>query len=227
MQPYFLPYIGYWQLLNTVDKFVVYDNIEYTKKGWINRNRFLQNGQEQLFTIPISKGSDTLDICERTISSDFNRAQLISKFENAYRKAPNFKGAFPVIKAIINNKTHDLFDYLFASIQNTALYIGIDTSKLLISSELDIDHALKAEDKVLAICHSLGAQEYINPIGGLSMYDKARFSKHNIELKFIQSQLVEYQQLNTTFTPWLSIVDIMMCNESSAIKKMLDSFTFQ
>ena len=53
MQPYFLPYIGYWQLLSAVDQFVVYDNIKYTKKGWINRNRFLRDGTDAVFTIPL------------------------------------------------------------------------------------------------------------------------------------------------------------------------------
>ena len=101
MQPYFLPYIGYWQLLSAVDVFVVYDNIKYTKKGWINRNRFLVNGQPKLFTIPLRKDSDMLDVDRRSLANDFRRDKLIHQLESSYHKAPFFQELFPVIAEII------------------------------------------------------------------------------------------------------------------------------
>ena len=90
MQPYFLPYIGYFQLIAAVDQFIVYDNIKYTKKGWINRNRLLQNGTDTVFSIPLSKDSDALDIRERQIAADFRRDKLLKQIAEAYRKAPYF-----------------------------------------------------------------------------------------------------------------------------------------
>src|SRR5205809_1520347 len=101
MQPYFLPYIGYWQLLAAVDRFVGYDNIQYAKKGWINRNRFLRNGADAFFTVPLKKGSDFLDIAERSIADDFDPATLLNPLAAAYRKAPCFAEVFPLIERIV------------------------------------------------------------------------------------------------------------------------------
>ena len=117
MQPYFLPYIGYWQLLAAVDRFVVYDNIQYTKKGWINRNRFLRNGQRSLFTVPLSKGSDLLDVSERFLADDFRRDKLLGKLEGAYRKAPYFRETLPLIAGIIKAEQRNLFDYIVNSLR--------------------------------------------------------------------------------------------------------------
>ncbi|AVC45854.1 wbqC-like family protein (plasmid) [Rhizobium leguminosarum bv. viciae] len=85
MQPYFFPYIGYFQLIHAVDKFVVYDNIKYTKKGWINRNRILRNGEDYTFSLPIKAASDSLDICDRTLSTEFDRNKLVNQIQGAYR----------------------------------------------------------------------------------------------------------------------------------------------
>ena len=83
MQPYFLPYVGYWQLLAAVDEFIVYDNIKYTKKGWINRNRMLRNGEDVMFSLPLQGASDSLDIVERELSDSFDREKLLSQFSGA------------------------------------------------------------------------------------------------------------------------------------------------
>src|SRR4051812_11262886 len=116
MQPYFMPYIGYWQLLAMVDTFVVYDNVQYTKKGWINRNRFLRDGQDILFTIPLKKGSDFLDVRQRTVADDFDPDKLSNQLAASYRKAPFFKTAFPLINSIIRAQRRNLFDYVHESI---------------------------------------------------------------------------------------------------------------
>src|SRR6266576_2749202 len=117
MHPYFLPYIGYWQLLSAVDTFIVYDNVQYTKKGWINRNRFLLNGQDRLFTIPLKNDSDMLDVNRRCLAADFKRSKLSGQLEGAYRKAPYFRDAFPIIAEIINSEYENLFDYVSNSIR--------------------------------------------------------------------------------------------------------------
>src|SRR5690606_18130129 len=117
MQPYFCPYIGYFQLMNAVDKFVVYDNIQYTKKGWINRNRILMNGKDQLFSLPVKKDSDYLNINQRFLSDDFDgeKKKLLNKFKGAYNKAPYFKEIFPLLQEIINDDSNNLFDYIYHS----------------------------------------------------------------------------------------------------------------
>ncbi len=222
MQPYFLPYIGYFQLINAVDLFIVYDNIQYTKKGWINRNRMLQNGQEVVFSLPLKSGSDYLDVCQRELSADFNPTKFLNQFREAYRKAPYFAQTFPLLEQIVRYEDANLFRFLHNSITRTCEYLKIDT-RMSISSDIQIDHALKGQDKVLALCRQVGANTYVNPVGGIELYSKAVFRENGIELSFIKAKPFEYPQFGGRFVPWLSIVDVMMFNPVEAIRECLST----
>lgn len=228
MQPYFLPYIGYFQLINCVDKFVIYDNIEYTKKGWINRNRILANARDEYFTIPLKNDSDYLFITNRKLAdnSTKNLTKIVNKVEAEYRKAPYYNKVFPILKAVFLNSEVNLFRYIQFSLTTILDYLGIST-EIVIASEINIDHSLKAQDKVLAICEALKADEYINPIGGITLYLKEDFSKKNIRLSFIQSEQIKYKQFKNEFIPWLSIIDVMMFNSREKVRKMLNEFELQ
>jgi hypothetical protein len=223
MQPYFLPYIGYWQLIKAVDVFVIYDNIQYTKKGWINRNRFLQNEHDELFSISLKKGSDFLNVDQRFLSPDFKRNKLIAMFQSAYSKAPKKNEILPLISEIINCQEENLFKYIYNSIVKICEYLELNT-KMVISSSVDIDHSLKAEDKILAICKVLCAETYINSIGGIELYSKELFKGHGVELQFIKSKPVEYKQFDNEFVPWLSILDVLMFNDRKNVKHFLNEF---
>lgn len=223
MQPYFLPYIGYWQLIKTVDKYVIYDNIQYTKKGWINRNRFLQNDKDEYFTLPLRKDSDYLNVNERYISDDFNKKKLLNQIDSAYCKARFFQQVFQLFEEIMSNSEKNLFKFIYCSIVSICSYLGIKT-EILVSSSIQIDHALKSEDKVLAICEILGATEYINPIGGQELYNRETFRQNNIELKFIKTGIINYKQFNNDFVPNLSILDVLMFNSVNEVNAMLDNF---
>lgn len=223
MQPYFLPYIGYWQLLAAVDRFVVYDNIKYTKKGWINRNRFLRNGTGRFFTVPLKKGSDFLNIADRALADDFNPDTILKPLREAYRKAPFFCEAFPIIETIVAAPPRNLFDYVYNSVQVMMAYLDIRTP-LIVSSTIPIDHHLKADRKVLAIGGAVGATKYINSIGGRDLYSVAAFAEHGIELKFLQPRPVLYRQLGEPFVPSLSVVDVMMFNSQEAVHAMLGEY---
>lgn len=222
MQPYFFPYIGYFQLIKSVDVFVVYDNIKYTKKGWINRNRMLQNGKDVMFSIPLKNDSDSLDVCERELSTDFNRDKLLNQFKGAYRFAPYFEQTFLLVESIVRCEDNNLFRFLHNSIVATCNYLDIDT-EIKISTEVTIDHNLKSQDKVIALCEALGASAYINAIGGIELYSKEAFSNKGIDLKFIKSMPFEYTQLGGEFVPWLSIIDVMMFNSVTMVKECLSS----
>lgn len=215
MQPYFFPYVGYFQLIKAVDVFVVYDNIKYTKKGWINRNRMLKNGADAMFSLPIKNDSDHLDVCQRELAADFNRGKLLNQFKGAYHRAPYFEQTFPVIEHIVRYKETNLFRFLHHSVAKTCEHLGI-TTEIRVSSEIAIDHALKNQDKVLALCQAVGAHTYVNAIGGMDMYSKELFRERGIELKFINSKLFEYPQFGDTFVPRLSIIDVMMFNSKEA-----------
>jgi len=218
MQPYFLPYIGYFQLMAAVDKFVIYDNIKYTKKGWINRNRILLNGGDAIFSLPLKKGSDSLDIAERELSIDFNRDKLLNQFKGAYNGAPYFSETYSLLRRIVDFEGRGLFDYLYHSLIEMRAYLDIKT-EICTSSEVAIDNNLKGQDMVLAICDSMRADIYINAIGGLDLYNRLAFQSHGLVLKFIKTGSFEYPQFANTFVPNLSIVDILMFNSMGKIQK--------
>lgn len=220
MQPYFLPYIGYFQLIAAVDVFVVYDNIKYTKKGWINRNRMLLNGADAMFSLPLMKDSDSLNVVERELAADFNRDKLVNQFKGAYSRAPYFAQTFPMLERIVRNKENNLFKYIHGSIVDACEHLGIKT-EIRASSEIAIDHKLKNQDKVLSLCQALGAHTYINAIGGIELYSRGEFNACGIELKFINSKPFEYAQFGNQFVPWLSIVDVLMFNPLNAIRECI------
>jgi len=223
MQPYFLPYIGYWQLLNTVDEFVVYDNIKYTKKGWVNRNRYLCGNEAKYFTLPLESASDFLNVNERMLAASFNKAKLLNQLKTAYKNAPYFDETFALFEYIVDYRDRNLFSFLFNSISLTANHIGIKT-KLITSSVIDIDHSLKAENKVIAICKALDARKYINPIGGIDLYSGKAFMDNGIELCFLKTDPIEYNQNNGQFIPALSIIDVLMFNGQEKTKELLKGY---
>ena len=222
MQPYFFPYIGYFQMIAAVDQFIVYDNIKYTKKGWINRNRLLQNGKDEMFSLPLKSASDYLNVCERELAADFNRDKLLNQFKGAYRRAPYFVQTYPLIEQIVKYEEANLFRYLHHSIVQTCAHLGIQT-EIKISSDISIDHGLKNQDKVLALCAAVGADTYVNAIGGMELYAKETFQQVGIELKFIHSKPFEYPQFDNEFVPWLSIIDVMMFNSIAAIQNCIST----
>lgn len=220
MQPYFLPYIGYWQLLAAVDRFVVYDNVKYTKKGWINRNRFLQNGAAEYFTVPLHGATDSATIAEREVAGSFDRDKLLRSLAAAYRKAPRFAEVFPVVEQIVQARATNLFEYLHHSLVVMAAFLEIDTP-MMVSSTIAIDHDLQAENKVLALCRALDADRYLNPIGGQQLYSGPTFAAAGVTLLFLRSRPIEYPQLGGPFVSSLSILDVLMFNDQPAVRRLL------
>jgi len=211
MQPYFLPYIGYWQLMHHVDIFVVYDNIEHTKKGWINRNRFLLNGKPEIFSLPLKRDSDFLDIRERKLSDTFSaeKVRLMRRLEAAYLNAENFREGKSLLADIFDSTEDNLFRFIYQSIEHVRSYLGI-SSRLVVSSALDIPRQMTGQARVIATCKALGASDYINPIGGIDLYDKQAFWDEGIRLHFQSVRPWKYEQFEFAFVPNLSILDAVM-----------------
>jgi hypothetical protein len=228
MQPYFMPYIGYFQLLDSVDEFVVYDNIEFTKKGWINRNRILVNGKDAYITIPLKNDSDYLTVRERYLSNTWvaDRKKILNRITESYRKSPCFKLAYPLIEKVILFDDFNLFNFLLNSINLVKEYLEISTP-IVTASDIEIDHKLKSQKKVIEICKARNAEIYINSIGGLDLYSREEFKERGIELKFIRSGEIIYNQLDYDFISSLSIIDVMMFNSPSQIKDILKLKTLQ
>ena len=220
MQPYIFPYIGYFQLIQAVDKFTLCDNYQYTRNGWINRNRFLQNGKDEFFTFPLKKDAQTKDIRDRELAPDFNNSKLLNQLKDTYRKSPYFEQTFPLLRTIIHHHDTNLFNFTTNSIKEICNHLQIHT-QILKTSDLPVDHSLKKEDRVLALCSALCANVYINSSGGRELYSKARFASRGITLHFLQSNPLIYKQFENPFIPWLSIIDVLMFNSIATIQQYL------
>jgi hypothetical protein len=223
MQPYFLPYIGYFQLMAAVDTFVVYDNIKYTKKGWINRNRWLQNGTDVTFTLPLVKDPDFLNIDARVVSEEFDNAKFLNQLRGNYSKAPYFNPTYALMESLLPGKERNLFAVLLHALQCICNHLAIKT-EIKIASTIATDHTLKGQDRVLDLCRCTKATRYINAIGGTALYDPRDFSAAGVELRFIRSRPLEYPQFNAPFIPWLSIVDVLMFNPVTTVQAYLSEF---
>lgn len=225
MQPYFLPYIGYFQLIKAVDVFVIYDNIEFTKKGWVNRNRILVNGKDSYFTLPLKKDSDYLNINQRELAESYpqDKVKITRKIAEVYKKAPHYKLIFPLIEKIFMFDNKNVFNFILNSLQTICKYLEIET-QFVISSSIQIDHTLKSQEKVIAICQKLNIKNYINPIGGQELYDKDIFHKNGILLNFIKAESVWYKQFDNDFIAWLSIIDLLMFNSIEETKLLLNKY---
>lgn len=224
MQPYFMPYIGYWQLLNAVDKYVVYDDVSYIKGGWINRNNILVQGQKHLFTMSLKEASPNKLINQITIQDDF--VKLKKMLQINYAKAPYYNECMSLIDTILSYDKSNLGRFLYNSIQEVARYLQIK-NELILSSNLDKNNNLKGKEKVLHICDILKADTYYNAIGGQSLYNKQEFASNGVTLFFLQMKTVEYKQFANEFVPNLSIIDVLMFNSIEQVKEMLGKYTLQ
>lgn len=226
MQPYFLPYLGYFQLMNEVDEFVVYDNIQFTKKGWIHRNRILENGEPTYISLPLKKDSDYLNVNDRYLSDIFSsdRVKQLAKIRGAYLKAPYFHSVFPLIENIYQYSADNLFDFVLNSILEIKNYLNIETD-ICISSSIGLNKELKAQERVIAICQARNATHYINPEGGKELYNKSIFENHKLSLHFHYFQPNPYQQFSEDFKSHLSILDVLMfCSTDELKGKLLNDF---
>lgn len=225
MQPYFLPYMGYWQLMAQADYFIVYDTIQFTKKGWINRNRFLKNGTDTRFSIPLKKDSNYLHVRDRFLADVYDREKLIRQFHGAYSKAPYFKNHFPLIDDIVRFDNNNLFNYIHNSICIIHHFMGLE-SKIIKSSDIDAgSEDKKGRDRVISLCKAMGATDYINPIGGVELYDKQDFKNEGINLTFLRSIPLSYETLKgQKALPHMSILDVMMFNDRDTILTALKEF---
>lgn len=222
MQPYFLPYIGYWQLINAVNLFVIFDDVNFINKSFINHNNILINYQKQQFTLELIKASQNKII--NTITIGNNQKNLLKTIEMAYKKAPYFMNIFPIIENILLQKEKNLSKYIGFSLAEISTYLGINT-QFIYSSDVNKNNDLKAQNKIIEICKKLEAKNYINPIGGQELYNKKIFEHEKINLNFLKTDFIEYKQFKNEFIPYLSIIDILMFNSIVEIKNMLDKYT--
>lgn len=227
MQPYFFPYIGYWQLLNAVDRFVIYDDVNFIKGGWINRNRILINGKASYITVPLHHASPNKLICDISMqSSPAWRKKIIKSIKNSYRKSPFFIEVFPVLEELISYETDSLVRYLVKHISSLAEFLGIKT-EIMVTSRCYKNSDMNGQERVIDICKRENATTYINPQGGQDLYDADAFRNECIDLQFISMKPIHYKQRTVGFVPYLSIIDPLMETGPDGLLRHIENFELQ
>ena len=224
MQAYIFHYIGYFQLITAVDKFIVYDDVNFINKGWVNRNRILINKKPNLFTIPLKDASQNKLINQiELINNDKWKIKLIKTIDLAYKKAPYFSSVVPLIIKILESEKENISRLALNSLKEIASYLNIET-KFVDSSSIYANQNLSGQDRILDICLKEDANHYINPTGGTDLYNREDFESSQMTINFIKSLEINYRQFDNDFVSGLSIIDVMMFNNPQKIKEFLKKY---
>lgn len=225
MQPYFFPYLGYFQLINSVDKFVFLDDVNYINKGWINRNRLLINKNVQYFTVPLKSPSQHVKINQTQVSEQPAKWQdkLILTVKSSYAKAPYRDVGLDILASALSKSREGIADVARSSVISICQYLKLKTLIGETSAVYNNSH-LKGEERIIDICLKEKTKLYINAIGGMELYKNDHFEKAGLQLKFIKGSLPAYRQLNTEFLPGLSMLEIVMCCSQDEILEMLSKY---
>jgi hypothetical protein len=224
MQPYFFPYIGYFQLIAAAHQFVIYDDVQWIKGGWINRNRIQIRGVPHFITLPISSEGNLKPIFHRQLAASFpeSATKLLSQLTDAYRPAPHYETVMNLVRRCLYLETRNAAELVINSIKEVCSYLGL-TTLLVRSSELPKTEAQGVE-RVIEITKGLGGFTYINPIGGLELYQHPKFAEHGLNLRFLRSQEISYRQFRLPFITSLSIIDVLMFNSPEEVRILLRKF---
>ncbi len=223
MQPYLFPNLGYFQLIHLVDRFVIYDDVNFIKQGWINRNRILVAGRDHLFTLPISKISSFSLINEVLVEKGLYpnwREKFLRSLSQAYARAPHKTETIELVESVLAKNASHISTLAKDSLEAVAKHVGLATEFVQTSSVYK-NVQLKAQERVIDICRIEKAAHYINPQGGKDLYDHPTFQSHGIRLSFVQPGLRPYRQMNNEFVPGLSIIDVLMFNPKEKVLSMM------
>lgn len=225
MQPYLLPYLGYFQLISAVDTFVIYDDVQWMKGGWINRNRMLFGGRPEWFTLSVKKDPLGTFISATEFSEKFDeeKQSILAKMHAAYRAAPFVGPTMKLVESCFASADNNAAAFISRALKKCCEYLDLHT-EILLSSELDKSEGLRGQDRVIDISATLGASEYVNAIGGTHLYDREAFAERGLRLSFVQSEPISYPQLGAEFVPDLSIIDVLMFNSVESVVKLMNEY---
>jgi len=224
MQPYFFPYIGYFQIIMAVDLFVFYDDVQFIKGGWINRNRIIINNELRYLTIPLKDASANKLIKDTFVKKDQKAFLIIEKkIEQCYKKAPFFSIVFPLIQNLLKGDYKTISELAMYSIEMVSRYLLLSTKFIVSSEKFGDTSRYKRSERLARICHTFSAETYINAIGGQELYDKEEFLRMNIKLQFLKSQKsaegrIDHNLLN------VSILHLLMYYPPDLIKVLLQDY---
>ena len=210
MQPYFFPYIGYFSLMAAVDVFIAYDNVQYTRPGWINRNRILRDGAPEWWTAVVADAPHTLDINQRHYRDwSVQRRKLLDLLAQRYRRAPERDSGFALIEEALSSDEDNVARCNTQVLTVLARALGLGC-RIAYASGIAGAVGARGVDRVLGFCAATGATTYVNSPGGMALYRDADFRAQGIALRFVKPEPDDYPQAGQPFVPWLSIVDALM-----------------
>jgi len=221
MQPYFFPYIGYYQLAYEVERFVFLDDVTFIKQGYINRNSILLNGDRHDFSIPVSKISSYRAISDHEYVGEY--LKFMKLIEQAYKKAPFYSDAMQLIEAVIADQDNNVSHKNAKTVTAVFDYLGLNRD-FLFSSDIEESAILKGQDRIIALCEKLMIDKYRNSIGGQSLYSQGAFGAAGVELKFIETNMQPYFQGRSDFVSHLSMIDVLMHCDKKTIIDMLGAY---
>lgn len=228
MQPYFLPYLGYFSLIKHTDKFILFDSVQFIKHGWIERNRILKPQEGwQYIGVPLIKHSRDTSIKDIRIKNTPDwRKVIFSQLEHYKRRSPFYEDTVDTLKGAFNINTESIVKLNEHVLKIICSYIGIEFNIDVFSEmNLKIDEVNAPDEWALNICKALGnVKEYWNPEGGIEFFNRQKYEKSEIGINFLKMNLPKYPQRRSKFEPGLSIIDVMMFNEPCIIKEMLDDY---
>lgn len=225
MQPYFFPYIGYFQLINLAGVFVILDDVNFIKRGWINRNRILINGGESPITVPLAKPSQNRRINQTRIADDpLWKEHMLRSVSHAYARAPHYDNVFSLVESSLRSNAEYISELALSSILAVVDYLGLKT-RIVRSSTVYGNGDLRGEARIIDICLKEHTTGYLNLPGGRDLYRADNFRSKGLSLGFLEPGDVSYRQLGKPFVPWLSIIDVLMFNSRKEVLKLLSCCT--
>ncbi len=219
MQPYFFPYIGYFQLINHCDHFIFLDNVQYINRGWINRNRIILNDNVKYITVPVCKSPQNTLISNKKIHHSYHPNHILNQAQHAYKDSKEFNNIFDLLGRTLKTQDQNISSLASNSIINTVKHLKMDTQFHIASQLSPKKPSSLAEDYLIELVQSLNGTDYINMSGGRHLYSEENFLQKQIKLHFLKPYVTPYPQRKKTFTPELSILDLLMnCTLMQAIE---------
>jgi hypothetical protein len=230
MQPYFFPYLGYFQLLAHVDVFVVYDDTQYVKQSWINRNRILERRAPAYLTLPVASGSHRQLICEKRLHAPhYHQPKLLERIRQAYTAAPHLDPVSAFLEPLFPGKDETVASFNVRALRALKELLGL-RARLVLASERAYPRCSTAQERVIRICLEEGGARYVNPIRArsLGLYDQAAFTAAGLELSYLGTNAnTSYDQNGGPFVPDLSLIDALMFNSPAQTRELLEDFVLR
>lgn len=225
MQPYVFPYIGYFHLIEASTEIIFYDDVNYIKGGWINRNRILLGGQDLMVTVPLKDASSFRTIAETmTNMKPTFRVKLAKQLAAAYAKAPFYEAVSQMVLNVFDRENGSVADLAIDSILAVYSYLGLPIKWSKSSQEWPETKSMQRADRLIFMTQQLGYSSYVNPLGGSELYQKEYFSERGVSLSFVQSEQLSYKQFDNQFVPWLSIIDVLMFNDVATVRQWFSKY---